>query len=496
MYVELSAQYTADGFVTGICHDITQRKRTEIALQQSEERYRRLIEQASDGVLIFSKEYHCLDANTSACEMTGYARHELIGMNLLGLIDPQDLHANPPQVEKLRIGEKTITERKMRKKDGTIFYGESVVQIMPDGHIVSFLRNITQRKKSELARQRSEQTYRVLFQQSPLPMFVVNYQTLRIIAANDAAIHFYGYTKDDFLSLTAFDLRPPEDQAAYLEKMQHATEGVMKMGISRHIKKDGNVVEVEIYSHHFGYEGKHYRLVLALDVTEKQKAARELIDTTSQLRELSDHLQTIRENERTKISREIHDELGQQLTILKMDISWMHQKLKSYNNTELVERSEEALNMLNDTIKTVRRIATELRPSLLDDLGLAAALEWQSKEFESRSGIKITFTSNVTSLPIKNAVATSLFRIYQEALTNVARHAKASHVTCSLALTNEQLVLTIKDDGRGFDMQTTDNKKTLGLLGMKERTLMMGGYFNITSAAGEGTTITVKTSIN
>ncbi len=216
---------------------------------------------------------------------------------------------------------------------------------------------------------------------------------------------------------------------------------------------------------------------------------------TAQLRELSDHLLTIRETERTNIAREIHDELGQQLTILKMDVSWLYQKLQKYKDATLIEKTGDTLKMLNETIKTVRRIATELRPSMLDDLGLVEALEWQSKEFEKRSGIKIIFESAISHLPVSNAIATSLFRIYQEALTNVARHAQAKKVYCTLQVKHNQVILSIKDDGAGFDMKTLGIKKTLGLLGMKERALMMGGRFDIYSKPGEGTSILVTTTL-
>jgi signal transduction histidine kinase len=128
---------------------------------------------------------------------------------------------------------------------------------------------------------------------------------------------------------------------------------------------------------------------------------------------------------------------------------------------------------------------------MLDDLGLVAAMEWQSREFENRSGIKITFESNIANLPAIHSVTTSLFRIYQEALTNIGRHAKANHVFSYLQLKNNEVTLTIKDDGQGFDMRTLAGKKTLGILGMKERALMMKGQFEMRSMPGEGTTIVV-----
>jgi len=215
----------------------------------------------------------------------------------------------------------------------------------------------------------------------------------------------------------------------------------------------------------------------------------------AQLRELSEHLLNVRETERTRIAREIHDELGQQLTILKMDLSWLNQKLKKCEDASVLQKTGDALKVLNETIKSVRRIATELRPSMLDDLGLTEAIEWQSKEFEKRWGIRIIFESDSSYIPVDNDVATSLFRIYQEALTNIARHANAKTVFSKLKVKDDQVILTIADDGAGFDMQTLAIKKTLGLLGMKERTLMMGGRFEINSKPGEGTTILVTTSL-
>jgi PAS domain S-box-containing protein len=238
------------------------------------------------------------------------------------------------------------------------------------------------------------------------------------------------------------------------------------------------------------------------DITKLKKtelalmeATREFHKTTAQLRELSDHLLNIRETERKNIAREIHDELGQQLTILKMDMSWLHQKLQQSEDAAILQKTGDTLQLLNDTIKTVRRIATELRPSMLDDLGIIEAIEWQSKEFEKRTGIKISFGTGIAHLRVSNSIATSLFRIYQEALTNIARHARAKNVFSTIQLENGHVIMTIKDDGIGFDMQTLGIKKTLGLLGMKERTHMMGGRFDINSKAGEGTTIIITTSL-
>ena len=154
------------------------------------------------------------------------------------------------------------------------------------------------------------------------------------------------------------------------------------------------------------------------------------------------------------------------------------------------------MTLLDTTIKTVRRIATDLRPSILDDLGLIAAIEWQSQEFERRSGISTEFKSTVNEFKHSSAIAIGLFRICQESLTNVARHAGADRIRISLQEENEYILLKIEDNGKGFEIQKTGDKKTLGLLGMKERTLMMGGEFRIESSPGKGTTLFVTVPVS
>ena len=216
-----------------------------------------------------------------------------------------------------------------------------------------------------------------------------------------------------------------------------------------------------------------------------------IISTSKQLRQLSTHLQNIREEERTHIAREIHDELGQSLTALKMDASWI--KKKSDKKDEFIqEKLNGMISLINETVHTVRRISSELRPSILDDLGLIAALEWQSHEFEKRTSIKCSFKSGFNELSLNKGSSVGIFRVFQEALTNIARHAKASEVESEIEKNDKHIFLKIKDNGIGFKMNQSKNFSTLGLVGMRERAIMLGGQLTIESNIDNGTEITLE----
>jgi len=208
------------------------------------------------------------------------------------------------------------------------------------------------------------------------------------------------------------------------------------------------------------------------------------------LRNLSEHLQTVREEERTGIAREIHDELGQALTVLKMGLSWMKDKL-SCDQQQLVDRTESMLGLTDTTIQSVKKICTELRPGLLDDLGLAAAIEWQAGEFENRTGIKCNVKMDPEDITLDRDPSTAIFRIFQEALTNVARHANATEVEASLMERNGALELRVKDNGRGITKEQIQKPRSFGLLGIRERIHNLGGRFQIKGAKNKGTTLMV-----
>ncbi|HEX3344603.1 MAG TPA: GAF domain-containing protein [Polyangiaceae bacterium] len=216
----------------------------------------------------------------------------------------------------------------------------------------------------------------------------------------------------------------------------------------------------------------------------------EHLQLEDQLRALSAHVESVREDERTGIAREIHDVLGQALTALKMDLAWVARR--AVGQEALLEKLSTMGQATDEIIQQVRRISTELRPGVLDDLGLLAAIEWQAQEFEERTGTLCSIESNLDDAPLPRDVCTALFRIFQEALTNVARHAGAEHVAVVLRVEGEELRLDVRDDGRGITHAQAGNPRSLGLLGIRERARRLGGAVSISGGAPGGTLVSVR----
>jgi signal transduction histidine kinase len=229
---------------------------------------------------------------------------------------------------------------------------------------------------------------------------------------------------------------------------------------------------------------------LETEINERIITEKALIKSREDIRMLASLQEKIKEEERLRISREVHDELGQMLTAIKMGIALLRKK----SNTDekiIPGKLDEIMGLVDDTTSTVRRIATELRPGLLDSFGLTAALEWQAKELEKRSGIQISFTTNCKDRLLDKEVSIVYFRIFQETLNNISKYAETKSVESSLFLENNYLTLYIRDFGIGFNLEQMATKNTLGILGMKERALMIGGNYTIKSEPGEGTQTSV-----
>ena len=237
-------------------------------------------------------------------------------------------------------------------------------------------------------------------------------------------------------------------------------------------------------------DGRRVFFHMVTDITDRKQAEEELTASREQLRDLSRHLESIREEERTRLAREIHDEMGQSLTGLKIDVSWIARRLPKAE-VSLLEKTKTMNELIDEAVQTVKRISSELRPGVLDHLGLAAAIEWQAQELEKRTQIRFEFKSSPKEIALDGGRSTTMFRICQEALTNVVRHANASKVRITLRREPSRVVLRISDNGKGIEEEQASDSKAFGVIAMRERARSWGGDFKIHGSPSKGTVVAV-----
>ncbi len=301
---------------------------------------------------------------------------------------------------------------------------------------------------------------------------------------NKNILKITGYSDEDMKSLHPIEFVPEDQRDMLAEKIKNVFNFGIDNAEADLYTKNKERIPYYYTGIYIKYNGKDCMMGVGIDISDKAK-------TQQDLRALASHLQNVREEERTFIAREIHDELGQQLTGLKMNVSSLRKKVNTAQ-TDIQNTINETLIIIEETIKQVRQITTQLRPSVLDDLGLLSALEWQTEEFQKRYNIQSTIHCNIDFIDINNEKATAIFRIYQESLTNILRHSNASAVSTEITIDAHNVSISINDNGIGFDKTEIANKKTMGLLGIKERTLMLGGTYEIRSEQQKGTMVLVK----
>jgi PAS domain S-box-containing protein len=317
--------------------------------------------------------------------------------------------------------------------------------------------------------------------------FIFEHQ--RMTKVNSAIVtQFNALSPDELLGRTPAEFFAHDLAAAKARWREFFDRGWMHTETDER-RLDGTPMRIEgDYMVIFDAEGRiagHFGI--QRDVTDRHKAAEQVRASRHQLRALAARLQQVREEERTGIAREIHDELGQALTGLKLDIAWMKDRLP--RDHEMRSQCASIIQRIDGTMSAVRRIATELRPSVLDQLGLAAALEWQGQEFGTRTGIEVVLDLCADDCRIPDQLGSSVFRIFQESLTNVARHARATRVTVRLIQTPETVTLEVSDNGIGIPAERHEGTASLGIVGMRERALACGGEFRITGRPNQGTTV-------
>jgi PAS domain S-box-containing protein len=389
----------------------------------------------------------------------------------------------------------------------------------------------TERKRIEDALKSSEIRYRRLFETAKDGILILDADTGRITDANPFLQKFLGYSHRELLGKMLWEIGPFRDIAASrgafrrLQKKEYIRYDNLPLETKgrrrRHVEFVSNVYQEngarviqcnirDITARHQAEEAlANFNRELEKRVDERtaelltaNKLMKKMLDegkrseekitkSRERLRNLSGRLQFLLEEERTRISREIHDELGQSLTALKLDLSMTRRSLASDGQAEQSVKIHEIERAANRIIRTVRKIATELRPGILDELGVAAALEWAAKDFQNRTGIRCNVAIQAGNKLSDTIRGTAIFRIVQEALTNVMRHAAASQVTVNLEKKDDTLMLEVRDNGIGIKEGQIFDAKSLGLTGIRERVLLLGGVAEIRGKPGEGTLVRV-----
>jgi PAS domain S-box-containing protein len=500
----LSPVKAADGEIIAVTvdsKDITERKQAEEALIKYEQDKALILDTMSEHVVYRDTKMRVLWANRAAGESVGLAPEQLVGRYCYEIWHQRSKPCVVcPAKETLKTGQQE--EMEVTTPDGRIWWIRTYPIRDANGDITKIAnvtQEITDRKRAEEAVKESEAQKKAILDASINRIRLVD-KDMKIIWANKTTTRELNIAPEDLIGYPCyrifFDRNTPCDEcpskkALETGQIEHAVvHQPYSKGIEGESYWDNHSVPIKNES------GDIVNLIqITRNITKQVLAEKRLKSSQEELRNLADHLQAVREGERTTIAREIHDELGQALTALKMDISWIGKKLPK-DQESLLEKARSISTLTDMTIKAVKRISTELRPGLLDDLGLLAAIEWQVEEFQDRTGLTCKFVIDPEDIAVDEKRSTVIFRILQEALTNVARHAQATRVTVSFKEKAHKWVLRIRDNGKGITEKQISDPQSFGLMGMRERVRMWGGEVKIKGVPDKGTTLTVSIPVD
>ncbi len=458
-----------------------------------------------DGMRLIDEDGKILLVNDSFCKIFQMGKDQLLGKPF------SIVYAHHDQEAALKAYQRDIRNNKLK----TLFERENILWngrkswfefsnsflTLPDGNKItlSIVKDISERKESEIELRESESKFKMLFNNANDAVFVTQLSNEKsygdFIEVNEVACARLGYTKEEFLQLSPSAIVSQKSINDFSYNMDRLLREGHVIYDLVHRAKDKKLIPVEINSHLFLYNEKPTVLSIARDITERKQAEEKLKRTSKLLRELATHLQSVREEERTMIAQEIHDELGQVLTALKIHVSLLANKLNK-NQQALKEKIDSLSDMIDASVESVQKISSKLRPGILDELGLIAAIEWQAEDFEKLTNIKCSLSLPKAEIVLEKNKSTAIFRIFQEALTNIARHSQATKTAISLLNHQSNIYLEILDNGKGITQEQIKDFKSLGIHGMEERAMVFGGQVYIEGIAGKGTTVKVEIPID
>ena len=460
--------------------------------------FRKTFVDAPVGMMVTDGDGRYLRVNRAMCEFTGYAESELLRMRYGDLthlddVTRENLAAQTPVNSRYQSFQ---IEKRYRRKDGREAWALVVVLRAFDDRGSLLYRagqviDIDKLKQAELDLRISEQRFRGVFENANTGMVVAD-QSGRIVHFNEAFSQMLGHDADVLRQMHFADFYVPAERSAETPLAYEILRTPQdRYRIERRwIASDGRHVWVDLYISTIRDESGAVVNFIAVvgDITERKKSALALGESKRKLRALAAYQEELLEQERKHIAGEVHDEMGQLMTALKMDLSLM--RLRFGENLQLLGMIDEMRSLVDRSINVVRQVASNLRPAVLDH-GLAPAIEWLAADFSRRGTIRCRLDVS-GNFVLPELQSTAVFRVVQESLTNVTRHSQAREVVISLHSSGQQLQVVVRDDGIGFDTAAVDQGRGFGLFGMRERLLALGGRLRIASAPGQGTTVIIK----
>ena len=361
--------------------------------------------------------------------------------------------------------------------------------------ILLFYQQSLQRRTADIGLLTAEAKVEEVLQSAMDAIITVDEQQC-VLRFNQAAEKVFGWPRERIIGEPLDKLIPPRFRPSHAAHIANfAATGVTsrRMGAQNvlvGVHADGHEFPIEASISQHAESGRKFFTVILRDVTERVKAEDALRRSKDELRELGAVATSIREQEKSRVARELHDELAQALTALKMDVNWVRERVGA--EPEVADKLVSMQNMLDTTVKATRRISADLRPLMLDDLGLIPAAEWLVNNFTQRHGIECSFSVDPADLELQDPYATAIFRILQESLTNVARHARASHVDVTLDSADGEVTLRVRDNGCGFQLGDPRKPNSFGIVGLRERVYLLDGEITVETSPGSGTTVEVR----
>ena len=467
--------------------DITDRKRAEAA-------YRIMADNSQAGVYVVQNGTFQF-VNHNAAKYAGYSADELAGMDSLSLVHPEDREKVIRNSREMLNRRRTAPhEFRIVTKDGRIRWIMETVTLIPwrgERAVLGNSMDITEQFEARNKLAELEALEASILE--AIPHAVIGLQDRRIIFANDGVEAVFGWRAKDLIGKSTRVLYQTDEGYEAIARDLYSVLEKKRTFRSEFPcrRRDGTGIECMVSAARIGTQLKQKNIVITYeDITDRKRAETEIERSREQLRNLSAHLQSVREKERTRIARELHDELGQLLTALNTGLVLLNRKIPETEKA-LRDQTGSMIELVDMTMQTLKRIYMALRPGMLDHLGLAVAVGWQAGEFEKRTGIRCRVTVDPEDLSLDPDLSTAIFRIFQETLTNIARHAGAARVHVSLTATEEKVVLTVRDNGRGITQEQLAKPNSFGLLGMRERTHYWGGDVRISGKPGKGTLVRV-----